>query len=213
MSSDAASPARATLVLASENTGKLKEIRSILADLPIAVQLPNRYATVHYPEEGDDYAANAAAKALAAAQVCGVPALADDSGLEVTVLGGAPGPRSARYGGPGLDDAGRVARLLATLHEVPPTERAACFVAVAALAIPDGRVVLSRGVCRGRILEQPRGRGGFGYDPIFWVEQVQASMAELPPEVKNRLSHRGRAFRGLVPEILQKVLAASEPGA
>ncbi len=128
----------------------------------------------------------------------GLPALADDSGLEVDALSGAPGPRSARYGGPGLDDAGRVALLLRELDGVPAGRRGARFVCVAALATPDGECRTARGVCEGRILGAPRGSGGFGYDPVFAPEGGQRSMAELREDEKNALSHRGRAIAALL---------------
>jgi hypothetical protein len=125
--------------------------------------------------------------------------LGDDSGLEVDALGGAPGPRSARYGGPGLDDAARTAALLEALVAVPDDERSARFVCVAALATPQGDVATARGVCEGRLLRAPRGSGGFGYDPIFAIGE--ATMAELPAAAKDALSHRGRAFRALIPAL------------
>ncbi|HSJ96022.1 MAG TPA: non-canonical purine NTP pyrophosphatase, partial [Myxococcota bacterium] len=148
-----------------------------------------------------DYAANAAAKALAAARASGLPALGDDSGLEVEALGGAPGPRSARFGGPGLDDAGRTRALLAALDGVPAERRGARFVCVAALATPDGVVATARGECPGRIATEPRGSAGFGYDPIFETAPGGPTMAELPEAEKERISHRGRAFRALGPSL------------
>jgi XTP/dITP diphosphohydrolase len=126
-------------------------------------------------------------------------ALGDDSGLEVDALGGAPGPLSARYGGAGLDDAARSAALLAALEAVPDAERGARFVCVAAVATPRGDVATARGVCEGRLLRAARGEGGFGYDPIFAVGD--STMAELPAAEKDALSHRGRAFRALLPAL------------
>ncbi len=151
------------------------------------------------PAEGDAYERNAIEKALTAARATGRVALGDDSGLEVDALGGAPGPFSARYGGAGLDDGGRVAALLRALAAVPDGERNARFVCVAAVATPRGDVATARGVCEGRLLRAPRGAGGFGYDPIFAVGDV--SLAELPAAAKDALSHRGRAFRALVPAL------------
>jgi XTP/dITP diphosphohydrolase len=169
-----------------------------LAELP-ALELP---------PEGGDYAANAVAKARAAAAAAGSPALADDSGLEVAGLGGRPGPRSARFGGPALDDAGRVALLLAELEEAEllwssarPARRAR-FVCAAALALPDGEVATAFGECVGRIAKEPRGRTGFGYDPIFEVDPTGRTLAELLPEEKNRLSHRAKAFKALRARLL-----------
>jgi len=188
---------RRALVVATANPGKLRELRALLEDLDVDVLGLDAVPGVELPEEGDDYAANAAAKARAAAGTAGLPALADDSGLEVEALGGRPGPRSARYGGPGLDDAGRVRRLLEELAGVEASRRGARFVCVAALARPEGAVRTSRGEWPGRILETPRGERGFGYDPIFWDEERGAAAAELPARVKNRVSHRARAVAGL----------------
>jgi XTP/dITP diphosphohydrolase len=185
------------LVLATRNAGKAREVASILAALDVRIE--PLAADVMLPEEGDSYEANAVAKALAAARATGCVALGDDSGLEVDALGGAPGPRSARYGGAGLDDAARSAALLAALEAVPDAERGARFVCVAAVATPRGDVATARGVCEGRLLRAARGEGGFGYDPIFAVGG--STMAELPAAEKDALSHRGRAFRALLPAL------------
>jgi len=158
-------------------------------------------AGVELPEEGHDYEKNALAKACAAAEASGLPALGDDSGIEVAALAGGPGPGSARYGGPGLDDAGRSARLLHALAATGSSDRRACFVCVAALAAPGGAVISARGECHGRILAAPRGAGGFGYDPIFQPEGYDVSMAELPAQLKNRISHRARALAALAPAL------------
>ena len=185
------------VVFATRNAGKAREVAAILADLDLRVAPLDD--GVALPEEGDEYAANAIAKALAAARATGCVALGDDSGLEVDALGGAPGPFSARYGGAGLDDAGRVAALLRALEAVPDPERGARFVCVAAVATPLGDVATARGVCVGRLLRAPRGAGGFGYDPIFAVGE--RTLAELPAAAKDALSHRGRAFRALAPAL------------
>jgi XTP/dITP diphosphohydrolase len=188
-------PAR--VVLATRNAGKAREVATILADL--ALQIDPLGDDVALPEEGDGYEANAIAKALAAARATGCVALGDDSGLEVDALGGAPGPLSARYGGAGLDDAGRIAALLRALDAVPDAARGARFVCIAAVATPQGDVATARGVCEGRLLRAPRGAGGFGYDPIFAVGEL--TMAELPAAAKDALSHRGRALRALTPAL------------
>jgi XTP/dITP diphosphohydrolase len=185
------------VVLATRNAGKAREVASILAELDLRIE--PLAADVMLPEEGDSYEANAIAKALAAARATGCVALGDDSGLEVDALGGAPGPLSARYGGAGLDDAARSAALLAALEAVPDAERGARFVCVAAVATPRGDVATARGVCEGRLLRAARGEGGFGYDPIFAVGD--STMAELPAAEKDALSHRGRAFRALLPAL------------
>jgi len=200
--SEAAAPSSArTLLLATGNRGKVAELAELLAPFGLALRSLAEAPGVELPPEGDDYAKNAAAKAAVAARATGLVALGDDSGIEVAALGGAPGPRSARYGGPGLDDAGRAARLLAALAESGSPDRRARFVCVAALATPDGTVSLVHGECHGRILAAPRGAGGFGYDPVFQPEGDDASMAELPAERKNRISHRGRAIAALAPAL------------
>lgn len=185
------------VVVATSNPGKLIEIRAILGELPLSLRALGAFPEVALPEEGDDYEENARAKARAVARDAGRPALADDSGLEVDALGGAPGARSARFGGPDLDDVGRSQALLAALAGAEGDARRARFVCVAALAWPDGAVVTARGECAGRILPAPRGRGGFGYDPVFEVEGTGRSMAELPTARKNQISHRARAFDAL----------------
>ena len=194
------------MVVATGNAGKLIEIRAILGSLPISLRSLEAFPDVFMPEEGDEYEPNAIAKAQAVARDTGRPAIADDSGLEVVGLGGRPGPHSARYGGPGLDDAGRVRHLLSELERCEGDARAARFVCVAALATPDGRTETAWGECAGRILEAPRGQGGFGYDPVFWAEEKGRVMAEIPTATKNRISHRGRAFAALQPALERAVL-------
>jgi XTP/dITP diphosphohydrolase len=190
--SDASRPA---VVVATSNPGKLREIRDILGAVP--VELIALAPCVRLPEEGDDYEANARAKARAAAAASGRPALADDSGLEVRGLSGAPGPHSARYGGPALDDAGRVAHLLEASCALSGRAREARFVCVAALATPEGTLLTARGECSGRLRERPAGVGGFGYDPVFEVGGDGRTMAQLTAPEKNRISHRARALRAL----------------
>jgi len=193
-------PARAPaldVVLASANPGKLREFARLLGPGPLRLRSLSEFAPLRLPEEGLDYAENARAKAEAAAAACGLAALADDSGIEVEGLGGAPGPLSARYGGPGLDDAGRVRHLLRALARAPAGSRRARFVCVVALARPGAPTALARGECAGRILDAPRGAAGFGYDPIFAPAGESVSMAELASERKDEISHRGRALRAL----------------
>lgn len=184
-------------VLATSNPGKLGEIREILRQVPVAIRPLSDFPGVIMPEEGASYEENAIAKATAAAHFSDRVALADDSGLEVSGLGGAPGPFSARFGGPGLDDAGRVGALLAALANCSGEQRRARFVCVAALATPEGDIVTARGECAGHILAAPRGRSGFGYDPVFLVEGIGRAMAELAEAEKNRISHRASAFSAL----------------
>jgi XTP/dITP diphosphohydrolase len=184
-------------VIATGNPGKLREIREILAGYPVALRSLADFEPIAFPDEGAEYEENAIVKARTVASQTGMIAVADDSGLEVDALGGDPGPLSARYGGPGLDDAGRVRTLLEALSHVPEAERGARFVCIAALVTPEGDVQSARGECHGHILREPRGREGFGYDPIFRAEDGEATMAELPADDKNRISHRARAFRAL----------------
>jgi XTP/dITP diphosphohydrolase len=185
-------------IVATGNAGKLAEMRALLAHVGVALRAMTASEGAELPPEGDDYEANAVAKAQSVARHAGAPALADDSGLEVDALSGRPGPHSARYGGPGLDDAGRVALLLRELEGVPAARRSARFVCVVALATPDGKCRTARGVCEGRILRAPQGSGGFGYDPVFAPEGDERSMAELTGDEKNVLSHRGRAIAALL---------------
>jgi XTP/dITP diphosphohydrolase len=155
-----------------------------LADYPGAVP----------PEENQDtYEGNALLKARAAARLTGQWALGDDSGLEVDALGGAPGLHSARYGGPGLDDPGRCARLLEALRDVPDERRGARFRCVIAIVDPGGREWVVEGVAEGRILRAPRGTGGFGYDPLFFYPPLGRTFGELSDEEKSHVSHRARA--------------------
>jgi XTP/dITP diphosphohydrolase len=185
------------IVLATRNPGKAAELDALAREwggvetTPLAafpgVALP--------PEEAPTYAGNAVAKARAAADGCRLPALGDDSGLEVAALGGAPGVHSARWAGP--TDADRVAKVLAALHDVAPAARTACFRCVVALAWPDGRVVTAEGECRGRIATAPEGHVGFGYDPVFVADELRMPFASAPPDVKARVSHRARAMRAL----------------
>ncbi len=202
----------AAFAVATGNRGKLGEFRRLLGDLGVELLALADLPPIAFPDEGDDYTENSAAKARAAAAASGLVALADDSGLEVDALSGAPGPRSARYGGPGLDDAGRVAHLLEALRGIPRERRTARFVCVAAVADPDGRVITARGECPGRILEAPRGAGGFGYDPVFWVDSLAASVAELPAAAKDAISHRGRAIAALAPVLHQRAKISSGVG-
>lgn len=185
------------LVLASHNAGKLKELQAMLGDA-VRVRSVAEFSS-HEPEEtGLSFVENAILKARHAAQVSGLPALADDSGLAVDALGGAPGIYSARYAG-GKDDAANNAKLLAELADVPDAERGAQFVCALALVrhADDPLPILCEGLWHGRILHEPRGEHGFGYDPLFWVPECGCASAELPAAEKNRLSHRAHAMAQL----------------
>lgn len=182
------------LILASNNANKLKELREILSELDIEV-LSQREAGCDFEveENGETFEENAYLKAIAVTEATGLPAIADDSGLEVDALGGAPGIYSARYGGShDYDDAYRYGLLLKNMEGIE--QRSARFVSAICCTMPGGEVIRARGECEGRILHAPRGENGFGYDPIFEVEGTGRSMAEIPPEEKNAISHRGRAL-------------------
>ena len=196
------------VVLATSNAGKLAEIREILGALPLTIRPLSDFPGVILPEEGEDYEENAIAKARVAAKIAGRAAIADDSGLEVAGLGGAPGPLSARYGGPGLDDSGRVDALLRNLAKLSGGQRRARFVCVAALATPEGELVTARGECPGKILQARRGHGGFGYDPVFEVQGSGRAMAEFTASEKNQISHRARAFTALSDAIRAQILSS-----
>jgi XTP/dITP diphosphohydrolase len=183
------------LLVATSNRGKFKEICALLDGLEIVlVPLDRTMAAAMPPESGDSFQENARIKAEAAARLGGNLALADDSGLEVDALGGRPGVMSARFGGPGKTDADRCRLLLDKLIGVPPERRTARFRCVVAVADPSGRTQFSEGVCEGRITQAPRGAGGFGYDPVFEIPTLGKTLAEVEPEVKNRLSHRAQAL-------------------
>ncbi len=186
------------LLLATNNRGKLEELRLLFAGLPYRILSPAEIGLdLDVPETGTTYTANAIQKAAAFARASGLLTLADDSGLEVDALSGAPGVMSSRYAGPGVEDAGRVNFLLAKLEGIPWEERRARFRCVMALAIPQGQHRLSSGSCRGFILTSPRGSRGFGYDPVFYIPRFNKTMAELPADIKNCISHRARAAAGM----------------
>lgn len=185
------------LLIATHNQGKVREYRALLAGLPFEVTyLDAEGITFEVEETGDTFEANAMLKAQAYAALSGLLTWADDSGLEVDALDGAPGVYSARYGAPAAHtDADRYALLLDQLTDTPEAARSARFRCVVALAWPDGRVVTTNGACEGRIGRVPRGDFGFGYDPVFLVADFDylLAMAELKPDVKNEISHRARA--------------------
>lgn len=188
------------LVVATGNPGKLREMEASLADL--GWELTLKPAELEIEETGDTFAANACLKASQVAQATGEWAIADDSGLAVDALDGTPGVFSARYGNTDTD---RIERLLLELGN--ELNREAQFVCVIAIARPNGEIVLqAEGVCRGEILHAPRGTGGFGYDPIFYIPEKRMTFAEMTPEMKRSLSHRGKAFQVLIPQ-LKKVMS------
>jgi len=194
--SSGSSTARSPLVVATLNRAKGRELLELLGDLPWDVSLLADRPGATLPEEtGLTYAENALIKARAGARATGATALADDSGVEVDALDGGPGLYSARWGGAGLDDAGRNALLLERLRDVPPARRTARYRCVIAVVHPDGREGVVEGTCEGLIAAAPRGRGGFGYDPIFFFPPLNRTLAEVDDEVKHGVSHRGIAAR------------------
>ena len=199
---------RSPLLIATNNKGKLEELKDLLKDMDIDLLIPAQInLELEVVEDGSTYAENATKKAIAFAQASGLISLADDSGLEVDALDGAPGLYSARYGPPltlppfsekmggvggGLTDADRRAYLLQNLQDKPHPWRAR-FHATIAIATPNGETRLATGICEGEIIPEERGTGGFGYDPIFLLSDLGKTMAELSMDEKNRLSHRARA--------------------
>ena len=189
---------RPRLLVASLNPGKARELAELVAPLGCdTVGLADLGIDAGFEEHGSTYEENALGKARHYAALSGLPTVADDSGIEVDALGGRPGILSARYGGAGLDDAGRCRLLLHELDGVPEDRRGARYVAVAAIARPDGAARRFRGTCEGRITAAPRGSGGFGYDPLFFFPEFGATFAEIEPLRKHGVSHRGAALRAL----------------
>ena len=186
------------LVVATANPGKLREFRALLADLPFEIRSLAELGLPSPEETGATFLANAMLKARHAAAAGRCAAVADDSGIEVDALGGAPGIYSARYAGPGAGDAENNAKLINALRGVPPELRGARYrCALVFVAAADAPPRVAEAAWEGFILDTPRGGGGFGYDPYFWLPDLNKTAAELAPEEKNRLSHRGRAMRAL----------------
>jgi XTP/dITP diphosphohydrolase len=186
------------VVLATRNPGKIREVRRLLAPAGLSLAGLDAFSNVQEGEEtGATFLENALLKARSAARATGLPAVADDSGLEVEALGGAPGVHSARYAGEPRSDAGNNTKLMRALERVPRGERGAAFRCVAAAALPGGEAIWAEGVWRGVVLEAPRGEGGFGYDPLFLDPEAGRTAAEMPPGEKDARSHRGKAFRDL----------------
>ena len=184
------------LLLATNNQAKVREYKSLLHSLPYElVTLAEQGITTVVSEVGETMEENARLKATLLADKSRLLALADDSGLAVDALGGEPGLLSARYAGENASDKDRVSYLLSRLKGVPWQKRSACFHCVIAIATPDGEVEFCSGECRGMITLDPRGEQGFGYDPIFYLPELDKTMAELPLETKNQISHRGQAAR------------------
>jgi XTP/dITP diphosphohydrolase len=185
-----------SLLLGTRNPGKVREIAGILGNVPWSILSLEEFPNVSVPAEtADTYAENAIIKARIYARETGVCALADDSGLEVTALGGAPGVFSARYAGANASDADRRALLLSELARLTTNDRSARFVCAVAVATPEGKVLnVAEGICNGVIISEPRGTNGFGYDPLFVPEGFDRTFAELADSIKNQISHRARAL-------------------
>ena len=200
-----------TLVLASRNQKKLREMSELCNGLDMRVVSAGDFPEAPEVEEtGHTFAENAALKAAAVSSATGHWTVADDSGLAVDALNGAPGVYSARYAGPQANDGQNNERLLSELREVPDQRRGAAFICCLALADPAGRIrVQVEGRCRGQLLHEPRGENGFGYDPLFWIAEYHQTFAELSLAVKSVLSHRARAFERIRPE-LARLIATGE---
>ena len=197
------------LLLATNNEAKVREYRSLLQKLPFElVTLAELGMTVIVNEVGESLEENARLKATVLAAKSQLLALADDSGLEVDALGGEPGRLSARYAGEKASDRDRINYLLARLKGVPWEKRSARFRCVIAIATPDGKVEFCSGECRGVITFEPTGEQGFGYDPVFYLPELDKTMAELPLEIKNQVSHRGQAARK-VRQVLNRVSSSN----
>ena len=191
-------------VLASHNLGKIQEVKDILEPFGIEIEpMPQDFPEIE--ENGESFSENALIKARAVSRALGVPAVADDSGLEVDALGGFPGIHSARWAGPDASAAERNQLLLERMLTIPEGKRGAQFVCVAACVFPDGAELAVRGQCRGAILTEERGKGGFGYDPIFCVPEYSCTFGELESDVKNSISHRARAFTALGSALLARM--------
>jgi XTP/dITP diphosphohydrolase len=196
------------LLVATHNTGKVREYRDLLAGLPLEVTyLDAEGITTEVEETGETFAENALQKATTYAAASGLWTWADDSGLEVDALDGAPGVRSARYAGPQASDADRYRKLLDALAGVPWDKRTARFRCVVALATPQGQARTAAGECPGIIAFGPAGENGFGYDPVFYLPDQGVTMAQLPPSVKNQVSHRARAARAAL-QLLEEMLGS-----
>jgi XTP/dITP diphosphohydrolase len=186
------------VVIATRNSDKLREIRQILAPLGLRILSLQDFPEVpEILEDGQTFAENAIKKATTVARRTGRMAIADDSGLAVDALEGRPGVLSSRYAGEGATDPDRYHKLLQEMAGVPPVQRAAAFICAMAVASPEGKLEFVEGECRGEIASSPRGTQGFGYDPVFFIPELGRTMAEVEPEVKNRISHRARALEKL----------------
>lgn len=194
------------IVLATKNQGKVKELAKMMQEFNIEVKSLGEYD--HVPEiieDGSTFMENAVKKATTISEYMGVPALADDSGLEVEALGGRPGVFSARYAGMNATDEENNTKLIHELQGVPEENRKARFCCALAFVIPGEEMIQAEGACEGEIILEPRGSKGFGYDPVFFLPELGKTMAELTPEEKNQISHRGKAYRALIRKLREKM--------
>jgi XTP/dITP diphosphohydrolase len=190
------------LFLGTKNQGKIREILSIFGDLPgVELLTHDEKPFSEVPETGETFLENALLKARSISEETGLPVLAEDSGLEVEALAGAPGVRSARFAGEDAADEGNLEKLLTLLKGVPDGRRSARFVCVAVVRFPDGREIITEDELRGRIAKEPRGRHGFGYDPVFIPQGYDRTLGELGPAVKDRISHRRKALEKIKGEL------------
>ncbi len=204
-----------TIVLATRNAHKIRELSRICAGWPTDLTSIEDLGAASFPdveETGDTYLDNAVLKARAVAEALDLPALADDSGIEVDALGGRPGVRSARFAGPDATDADNLRELLRAIRGVPRGGRTARYRCLAVLSLPDGTAMHAEGVCEGTLTATPRGENGFGYDPAFIPEGWETTMAELTDAEKDRISHRGRAFRSLMATLMSPPPDPPDPG-
>ena len=207
-------PTPLRIVLASGNAGKIRELTELLAPLGVSIVSQRELGVEDADETGLSFVENAILKARHAARLTGLPALADDSGLEVDALHGAPGIYSARYAGLPSDDAANNAKLLDALRMVPDAERGARFCCLLAFVLhaDDPTPLIAEGYWNGRILREPRGSNGFGYDPLFWLAETQCASAELSKDEKGRRSHRGQALRALLEKLPAKLAHHTRKG-
>lgn len=191
------------LVLATRNKGKIEEVQRLISEHAPHIRLRSvaEFGIDDVEETGSTFEGNALLKASTIARLTGLPALADDSGIAIDALGGAPGVYSARWSGVHGDDGANIAKVLEELADVPESDRGAQFVCVIALAMPDGRHVTVRGEVEGRVRTAPVGEYGFGYDPIFQPAGFQITTAQMDPKTKDSISHRGKALREIAPKI------------
>jgi len=201
------------LLIATHNAGKIREYQSLLADLPLeVVSLDEADVDWDVEETGQTFAENAILKASTYARATGLWTWADDSGLEVDALNGAPGVYSARYAGPDASDRDRYLKLIRELQAMGPADRSARFRCVVAVCLPDGETLTTEGAVEGQIIDTPRGSHGFGYDPVFLLPGEGVTMAELDQAAKNQISHRGRAARAAKERLIALIEAMDGAG-